>query len=194
MIAKVVPEVLWNYSWGNDVFQQKRYLDAIVYLENVYYELKERLLRLEMTEDEKWIFFQTCYLIGFSYMELNLPEKAYFYLDIIWPLEEISYCREYIINCLVNLKDLRAESTIDGELERLKQLMDDKKADYKTKDALVSYFRFLKRRKAHVLVDIDKLDEAEKLFGELLQDEEKELVIKYIEGELKYIDKMRSSK
>lgn len=58
MIAKVVPEVLWNYSWGNDVFQQKRYLDAIVYLENVYYELRERLLRLEMTEDEKWIFFK----------------------------------------------------------------------------------------------------------------------------------------
>ena len=193
MIAKIIPEILWNYSWGNQAFQEHRYWDAILYLENVYHELKERWLKNEIIDEECYMFYQTCYMIGFSYADMGLYEKACYYLDIIWPLEEISYCREYI-NCLVNLKDLRAESTIDGELERLKHLMDDKKADYKTKDALVSYFRFLKRRKAHVLVDIDKLDEAEKLFGELLQDEEKELVIKYIEGELKYIDKMRSSK
>lgn len=192
MIAKIIPEILWNYSWGNQAFQEHRYWDAILYLENVYHELKERWLKNEIIDEERHIFFQTCYMIGFGYAEMGLHEKACYYLDIIWPLEEITYCREYI-NCLVNLKDLRAESTIDSELERLEQLMDDEKAGNKIDDALVSYFRFLKRRKAYVLVDIDKLDEAEKIFRELLQDEEQELIIKYIEGELKYIDKMRTS-
>lgn len=189
MIAKIVPEILWNYSWGNQAFQEHRYWDAILYLENVYHELKERWLEDEIIDEERHIFFQTCYMIGFGYADMGLHEKACYYLDIIWPLEEITYCREYI-NCLVNLKDLRAESTIDSELDRLEQLMNN---NSEIDDISVSYFRFLKRRKAHVLVDIDKLDEAEKIFRELLQDEEQEQVIKYIEGELKYIDEMRTS-
>lgn len=193
MIAKIIPEILWNYSWGNQAFQEHRYWDAILYLENVYHELKERWQENGIIDEERHMFFQTCYMIGFCYADMGLHEKAYYYLDIIWPLEEITYCREYI-NCLVNLKDLRAESTIDGELKRLEQLMNDEKTGNKIDDALVSYFRFLKRRKAYALVDIDKLDEAEKIFEELLQDEQQEQVIKYIEGELKYIDKKRTGK
>ena len=193
MIAKIVPEILWNYSWGNQAFQEHRYWDAILYLENVYHGLKESWLKGEIIDEERYIFFQTCYMIGFSYADMGLHEKACYYLDIIWPLEEITYCREYI-NCLVNLKDVRAKSVINSELERLKQLMNDEKVDNEIDDTFVSYFRFLRRRKAHVLVDINKLDEAEKIFRELLQDEKQETVIKYIEGELKYIDRMRTNK
>lgn len=184
MIAKIVPEVLWNYSWGNDVFQQKRYLDAIIYLENVYYELKEKLLKQEMTEDEKWIFFQTCYLIGFSYMELNLPEKAYFYLDIIWPLEITTYNIEYI-NCLANNKDVRAINIIDDELERLERLSEDEMPEN-----FELYLSFLNRRRAYVLIDMGLLDEAEEAFNKLLMtdDGKKE----YIEQELEYIKELRA--
>lgn len=183
MIAKVVPEVLWNYSWGNDVFQQKRYLDAIVYLENVYYELRERLLRLEMTEDEKWIFFQTCYLIGFSYMELDLPEKAYFYLDIIWPLEITTYNIEYI-NCLANNKDVRAINIIDDELERLEGLSEDEMPE-----DFELYRSFLNRRRAYVLIDMGLLDEAEEAFKKLLMTDDRKK--EYIEQELEYIKELR---
>lgn len=183
MIAKIVPEVLWNYSWGNDVFQQKRYLDAIVYLENVYYELKDRLLKLEMTEDEKWIFFQTCYLIGFSYMELNLHEKAYFYLDIIWPLEITTYNIEYI-NCLANNKDIRTINIIDDELERLEKLSEEEKPE-----DFEIYLSFLNRRRAYVLIDMGLLDEAEDAFKKILMSDDRKK--EYIEQELEYIKELR---
>lgn len=135
MIAKIVPEILWNYSCGSQAFQEHRYWDAILYLENVYHELKECWLEDEIIDEECHIFFQTCYMIGFGYADMGLYEKAYYYLDIIWPLEEITYCREYI-NCLVNLKDLRAESTIDNELDRLEQLMNDKNNNSEIDDTL----------------------------------------------------------
>lgn len=136
-----------------------------------------------MTEDEKWIFFQTCYLIGFSYMELDLPEKAYFYLDIIWPLEITTYNIEYI-NCLANNKDVRAINIIDDELERLEGLSEDEMPE-----DFELYRSFLNRRRAYVLIDMGLLDEAEEAFKKLLMTDDRKK--EYIEQELEYIKELR---
>lgn len=91
-------------------------------------------------------------------MELNLPEKAYFYLDIIWPLEITTYNIEYI-NCLANNKDVRAINIIDDELERLEGLSEDEMPE-----DFELYRNFLNRRRAYVLIDMGLLDEAEEAF------------------------------
>lgn len=113
---------------------------------------------------------------------MRLYEKAYFYLDIVWPLKDITYCAEYI-NCLANSKDVRAMNMIDEELERL----DDLKEEEFTEE-ISKYYCFLLRRRAYVLTNMHHLDEAEELLKKLLEVDGR---TEYIQNELDYIRKLR---
>ena len=182
LIARFAPEVEWLYSWGSEAFDRKCYLEAIVYLENAYQILKERYLTDNLTNEGMTILAHVCYLIGYSYIDLGLYEKAFYYLDIIKPIGNIKYNIEYI-NCLVNSKDIRVLPVISEELEHLSELKDEE-----TPERINSYCHFLLRRQAQALIDCGKLDEAEKQFKELLQYGEQ---TEYIENELAYIKSLR---
>ncbi len=68
-------------------------------LENVYHAC-ESWLRSDIIDEDKRMFYQTCYIIGYCYAEMCLCE-ALFYLEIVRPLNNITYNIEYI-NCLAN--------------------------------------------------------------------------------------------
>lgn len=182
LIAKISPEAGWHYSWGHKAFNEKRYWDALLYFEEVFYLLKERWFKDNLSDEGLQIFYHCCYLIGYCYAEMKLYEKAYFYLDFVWPLNNVVYCAEYI-NCLVNNKDIRAMNAIDGELERLDAVKDD---DFTQE--MVNYYHFLLRRRAYVLIDMNRLDEAEELFKKLLEADNR---TEYIQNELDYIKHLR---
>ena len=182
LIAKIAPEAGWYYSWGHKAFDEKRYWDALLYLEKVFHLLKEQWYDDRFSDEGLEIFYHCCYLIGFCYAEMRLYEKAYFYLDFVWPLKDITYCAEYI-NCLVNSKDIRAMNMIDEELERL----DDLKEEEFTDD-ISNYYCFLLRRRAYVLTDMHHLDEAEDLLKKLLEVDNH---TEYIQKELDYIRQLR---
>ena len=99
LIAKIAPEVGWNYSWGHEAFNEKRYWDALLYLENAFYLLKEKFFDDTLSDEGLDVFYHCCYLIGFCYDEMKLYQKAYYYLSLVWPLDNITYNYEYI-NCL----------------------------------------------------------------------------------------------
>lgn len=182
LIAKIAPEAGWNYSWGHEAFNEKRYWDALLYLENAFYLLKEKWYEHTLSKEGTDVFYHCCYLIGFCYDEMKLYQKAYYYLSLIWPLDNITYNYEYI-KCLVHSKDPRALQEIDDELERLDALKDEEITEE------ISYYHcFLLRRRAHVLTDIHRLDEAEGLLKHLLEvDEHSE----FIQNELDYIKRLR---
>lgn len=181
-IACLDPDVKWLYSRGHEAVDHKCYLEAIVYLENAYQILKEQYLTDDLSDEGVSVFAYICYLIGYSYADLGLHEKAFYYLDIIWPIKDITYNIEYI-NCLVNNKDVRALSVISDELERLSELKDED-----VTERINYYCHFLLRRQAQALIDCGELDEAEKQFKKLLQYGEQ---VEYIKNELKYIESLR---
>lgn len=182
LIAKLMPEAVWHYSWGHKAFDEKQYWDALLHLETAFHLLKEQWYKDKLSIEGSQIFYHCCYLIGFCYAEMRLYEKAYFYLDFVWPLKDITYCAEYI-NCLVNSKDIRAMNMIDEELERL----DDLKEEEFTDD-ISNYYCFLLRRRAYVLTDMHHLDEAEDLLKKLLEVDGR---TEYIQNELDYIRQLR---
>lgn len=182
LIAKIAPEAGWHYSWGHKVFDDKRYWDALLYFETAFHLLKEQWYVGKLSDEGLQIFYHCCYLIGYCYAEMRLYQKAYFYLDIVWPLKVITYCAEYI-NCLVNSKDVRANNMIEEELERLDALKDE---DFTTE--IFDYYRFLLRRQAHVLTDMHRLDEAEELLKKLLETDGR---TEFIQNELDYIKQLR---
>lgn len=185
IMSQITPAIGKDFYWGNEVLKENRYWDAIVYLENVYHALRESWLRGSITDDDKRMFYQTCYLIGYCYAEMGLYEKALFFLEIVRPLNNITYNIEYI-NCLANSRDIRAIYTIHNELNQLAQLRESE-----ITDGIIFYHNFLRRRRAYTFVDMGRLDDAEEAFKEMLnEDANKE----YAQGELEYIQELKKLK
>ena len=182
----VVPNVGFNLYWGRRYFNAKRFYEALQHLENAYRVLNVNFEGLNKAAREH--FYEICYFIGFCYAELKLYERAYFYLDIVYPQNSVRYASEYV-NLLVNTKDFRALATIERLIKNIEQELARLEADEKEEDGLQAFFRFLQRRKGYVLIDQHKLDDAEAIFQALLDfpDSEKQAI-----DELMYIEQLRA--
>lgn len=186
MGMSVVPNVGFNLYWGRRYFNAKRFYEALQHLENAYRVLNVNFEGLNKAAREH--FYEICYFIGFCYAELKLYERAYFYLDIVYPQNSVRYASEYV-NLLVNTKDFRALATIERLIKNIEQEVARLEADEKEEDGLQAFFRFLQRRKGYVLIDQHKLDDAEAIFQALLDfpDSEKQAI-----DELMYIEQLRA--
>lgn len=186
MGMSVVPNVGFNLYWGRRYFNAKRFYEALQHLENAYRVLNVNFEGLNKAAREH--FYEICYFIGFCYAELKLYERAYFYLDIVYPQNSVRYASEYV-NLLVNTKDFRALATIERLIKNIEQELARLEADEKEEDGLQAFFRFLQRRKGYVLIDQHKLDDAEAIFQALLDfpDSEKQAI-----DELMYIEQLRA--
>ena len=186
MGMSVVPNVGFNLYWGRRYFNAKRFYEALQHLENAYRVLNVNFEGLNKAAREH--FYEICYFIGFCYAELKLYERAYFYLDIVYPQNSVRYASEYV-NLLVNTKDFRALATIERLIKNIEQELARLEADEKEEEGLQAFFRFLQRRKGYVLIDQRKLDDAEAIFQALLDfpDSEKQAI-----DELMYIEQLRA--
>jgi tetratricopeptide (TPR) repeat protein len=99
----IIPNLGQDFYMGGYVLEEKRFWDAIIYFTKVYDALQEKWNKNEIADDERDVFFESCFRLGFCFCELGLYEKAFYYLDIVWHVDNIDYKMEYI-NCLVNRK------------------------------------------------------------------------------------------
>ena len=178
-------ETAYCLYWGTAYFEEKLYYAALLLLENAWTTLNADYAHME--KDERDRFYHVCFLIGFCYTELGLYKKAFFYLNALFPLNNFQYTREYV-NCLANSKDFRAINIINvlmGQMELAESLSQEE-----TSEMHRSFYNFLKRRKGFVLIDLGKLDEAEDLFIEMLDEPQN---IDYALGELAHIRKIRAN-
>lgn len=179
-------ETAYCLYWGTAYFEEKLYYAALLLLENAWTTLNADYAH--MNKDERERFYHVCFLIGFCYTELGLYKKAFFYLNALFPLNNFQYTREYV-NCLANSKDFRAINIINvlmGQLELAESLSQEEPNEMHR-----SFYNFLKRRKGFVLIDLGKLDEAENLFIDMLDEPQN---IDYALGELAHIRRIRSNK
>ena len=115
--------------------------------------------------------------------------RAYYYLDTVYQLNNINYGEEYV-NCLVNSKDFRAIDVINDALERIRKMEEEADEEEGVGEVLISFKNFLRRRKAYVLIDIGKIDEATQLFTEMLDEPENR---DFALNELAFIQKQNHS-
>lgn len=131
-----------------------------------------------LSNDEKGDFFNALYLAGFTLMDFKFPEKAYYYLNIAAGTNDSRYIQEYL-NSLSNSHDIRTLSEID----RVMNLRSDNNAN---PQALENWRLFLKRRKAYILIDMERYVEAEVLLQEMMSSGD-ELTRRFAKSELDYI-------
>ena len=128
-------------------------------------------------------------MLGFCYDELRQYEQAYYYLTFTLGLNRSVYAEEYV-NCMVSMGDFRSLGCIDGLLNELRgSLPEDEEEEIDP--SLRSFLRFLYRRKAYVLVEMRRLDEAEKLLRRMVSDPDSS---DFALGELAYIRHLREGR
>ncbi len=185
MLAKVehVDAARFVYR-SRTLYRQKRYYEAIACLENAYRLMNPNYQRL--SKAEKSVFSEVCYMLGFCYNELRQYDRAYYYLSLTIGLNHALYAQGYV-NCLINLGDHRALMAIDSILEDLRSSLSEDEDD-EIEHPLRPFLQFLYRRKSYVLIELRRLDEAEEILRQMMDDPES---ADFALDELAYIQQLR---
>lgn len=176
------PEFAYSMYWGHKFMLEGRYVEALIYLENLFNAM--RLTYLELDNTERDAFKELCYCIGFCYTELRLYRDAFYYLDYLRGVGSVRYATEFI-NALANGKDLRIFTITDDIMEGISKQY-PKEDDIP--ESMHSFISFMRRRRAYALIDHHQLDEAEKMFKAMLDDPENS---DFALSELAYIKHLR---
>lgn len=173
---------------GKRLFLAKRFLEAEPHLRNAFDILMPAFPDLNASLQEA--FYDSSFMLGFCYDEMQQYQRAFYFLEMLFPLRRITYTEEYI-NCLVNQHDFRVLQVIDTVQEMVERIIhsDDKEGDNdednddgsqplpdtddaprEEHSALRLFASFLKRRKAYVLIEKGEYNEARSILNELLND------------------------
>ena len=166
------------------LYRQKRYYEAISCLENAYRLLNSNIDKKSL--EERNLFLEVCYMLGFCYNELQQYDRAYYYLTFVTGINRTLYAEEYV-NCMIYLGDYRSLMTIDGILEDLhNSIVEDEEGEFE--QSVHPFLQFLYRRKAYVLVELHRFDEAEEMLRQMIDDPESG---DFALDELAYIQQLR---
>ena len=166
------------------LYRQKRYYEATSCLENAYRLLNSNIDKKSL--EERNLFLEVCYMLGFCYNELQQYDRAYYYLTFVTGINRTLYAEEYV-NCMIYLGDYRSLMTIDGILEDLhNSIVEDEEGE--VEQSVHPFLQFLYRRKAYVLVELHRLDEAEEMLRQMIDDPESG---DFALDELAYIQQLR---
>ena len=186
MLSQVTTaDVAYNLYWGQQYFMAGRYYEAILNLENVFYSFRENFF--EMSSDHKRVFMEVAYKLGFCYNELGLCRQAFYYLDLMASDGNIRHTME-LVNALANSKDLRLFSFTEGVMEEVKRNFSE---DDELPENIKVFINFLRRRRGYAYIDFNQLDKAEKIFTQMLDEEEN---ADYAINELAYIKRLRQQR
>lgn len=127
-------------------------------------------------------------MLGFCYNELQQYDRAYYYLTFVTGVNRTLYAEEYV-NCMIYLGDYRSLMTIDGILEDLhNSIVEDEEGE--VEQSVHPFLQFLYRRKAYVLVELRRFDEAEEMLRQMIDDPESG---DFALDELAYIQQLREN-
>ena len=183
MLSQVkTADVAYNLYWGQQFFQAGRFYEAILHLENVYNSFRANFF--DMKSEFKRVFMEAAYKLGFCYNELGLPKQAFYYLDLMASDGNIRHTME-LVNSMANSKDLRLFSYTEGIMNEVKHNFDE---NDELPENIRSFMNFIRRRRGYAYIDFNQLDKAEKIFTQMLDEEEN---ADYAINELAYIKKLR---
>ena len=178
-------DVAYNMYWGQQMFHAERYYEAILHLENVFNSYRANFF--EMRQEHKRVFMEAAYMLGFCYNELGLFKQAFYYLDLMASDGNIRHTME-MVNTMANSKDLRLFNYTEGVMDEIKRNFSE---DDDLPDNIKDFINFLRRRRGYAFIDFNQLDKAEKIFTQMLDEEENS---DYAINELAYIKRLRQQR
>ena len=178
-------DVAYNLYWGEKLFHAGRYYEAILYLENMFNSYREGFF--ELSSMQKHTIMEVAYKLGFCYNELGLYKQAFYYLDLTATDGNIRHTME-LVNTMANGKDLRIFNYTEGVMNEIKRNFNE---DEELPENIKDLINFLRRRRGYAYIDFNRLDKAEEIFTQMLNEEEN---ADYAINELAYIKKLRQER
>lgn len=184
----------YNLYWGRYLARCARYLEAIPYLENVFFEYRA-FSYAHKPKDQK-VFIEAMYLLGLCHARLQQWQKAFYYLDSVSQVKDIRITVEYV-NSLVNSGDHRAEGIINMIMQDVQSQLDavdtvdEEDASETDVDAITEFGTFLNRRRIYLLIEQKRYDEAQEMLDKILGDEEQR---EFALNEMAFIETQRNTK
>lgn len=175
-------DVAYNLYWGQKYFHAERYYEALMHLGNVYNTFRGNIF--DMSNEQKRSFMEVAYMIGSIYNNLGLYKQAFYYLDLMANDGNIRHTME-LVNAMTNGKDPRIFSYTDSVMEEVKRNFDK---DEELPENIRQFINFLRRRRGYAFINFNQLDQAEKIFTQMLDEEEN---ADYAINELAYIKRLR---
>ena len=161
------------------------FFQSLYYFNRVYGYLRH--MKQEWDEDQSKLYHEMCYYIGFIYVDLNMYEKAFYYLYMAQSQHSIGATKEFA-NCLCNMNDPSAMQYLHSKINEVVEIMN--KSEEET-ERLMDFYLFLKRRYVYVLIEQGNYDDAENLLNQMMEREE---CVDFVKDELEYIKKQRGEK
>ena len=168
--------------WGKKYYNNRCYFQALFYFNQVYWHLKS--LKQEWTDEQDRLYYEICYYIGFIYVDLNMYDKAFYYLYMAQSQHSIGATQEFA-NCLCNMNDPSAKQYLHSKINEIVDLMNMAEEG---SDCLIDFYLFLKRRYVYVLIEQGCYDEAESILNKMIENEE---CVEFAKEELDYLKKQR---
>lgn len=179
----------YNMFRGRQLFLERRYYEAVPYLESVYRYLSSMLVKLHGQGISS--FYEVCFMLGTSYCDMRDFERALPYLATTLDAEEVGihlsdairYKKEYV-NCMVNSGDYRAMKYVFELINTIINTQKFRELSYHWMD----FLNFLKRRYIQILINNSFFDDAEIELKEMLNDPDNK---DYALHELSFLEKNR---
>ena len=171
--------------WGKKYYNNRCYFQSLFYFHQIYWHLKN--LKQEWNDEQNKLYYEICYYIGFIYVDLNMYDKAFYYLYMAQSQHSIGATQEFA-NCLCNMNDPSAMQYLHTKINEVVEIMN--KSEEET-ERLMDFYLFLKRRYVYVLIEQGSYDDAENLLKQMMEHEE---CVDFAKDELDYIKKQRGEK
>ena len=152
--------------WGKKYYNNRCYFQALFYFNQIYWHVKN--LKKEWDEEERRLYFDVCFYIGFIYVDLGMYDKAFYYLYMAQTQNIIGAIKEFT-NCLCNINDPSAKEYVHAKLEQVVEQMNKSEEEA---ERLMDLYFFLRRRYAYILIERGNYDEAESLLHKMIEREE----------------------
>ncbi len=181
-------ELGYDLYWGKKLYRQKRFYEATLHLGRAFNMLNNDYEKLN--NNSKDTFYEICFLLGNSYMELHQYQMAHYYLKDYKNFNRSYYLKAYI-NCLIALNDNKCGEIISNNITalqmHLQEIMDK---DKEVPENLLDLYNFLRRRDIYFCIQKHYLNDAENNCKSMLDEEDnKDFAI----NELNYIQQLRES-
>ena len=168
--------------WGKKYYNNRCYFQSLFYFNQIYWHLKN--LKQEWNEEQSRLYYDVCYYIGFIYVDLNMYDKAFYYLYMAQTQHSIGATQEFA-NCLCNMNDPSAKQYLQSKINEVVEIMNKSEEEA---ERLYDFYLFLKRRYVYILIEQGGYDEAESILKKMIENEE---CVEFAKDELDYIKKQR---
>ncbi len=184
MVLSIIDNgVSHDLYWGKKYYNNKCLYQSLYHFRKVL-RAYEGCNWETLKDNVKNLYYEICYYIGFIYMELNMKERAFYFLYNA-KRENGLACLTGFANCICNMKDPFAMEFVLHYLQQTKELLEGEHAG---DESLLGFYHFLNRRYVFLLVEQSRFEEAENLLNGMI---ENDIDVEFAKRELEYIGKQR---